>query len=171
MATRVVGAARGSDRTIARSAARGAGLIGAAVVVGIILLQVVDDGSSGPAGNGGGGGNGSGDTPVTDPTTQTTSADTRPPNQVRVLVLNAGQPAGSAQNKANDLRLAGYNTLPASNDPVGRQGVAVQCREGFDDEAAALALAVGGGASVEPFPAQPPEGSENADCLVLLGQG
>jgi hypothetical protein len=169
MATRVVGVARGSQRSIARSAARGAGLIGAAVIVGIILLQVVDDGSTGTSGNGGGGG-GSTDTPVTDETTQTTNADTRPPAQVRVLVLNAGQAAGSAQNKANDLRLAGYNTLPASNDPVGRQGVAVQCREDFEDEGAALALAVGEGATTEPFPAQPPEGSENADCLVLLGQ-
>jgi hypothetical protein len=152
---------------MASSPARGAGLIGAAVIVGIILLQVVDDGGAGPSG--GDGGNGSNGTPVTSDTTATTSADQRPPSEVRVLVLNAGQAAGSAQTKANQLRTAGYNTLPASNDPVGRQGVAVQCRADFDSEAAALALAVGEGAQVEPFPAQDPAGSENADCLVLLG--
>ncbi len=154
---------------MAGSPARGAGLIGAAVIVGIILLQVIDDGGAGPSG-GGDGGNGSNGSPVTSDTTATTTADQRPPSEVRVLVLNAGQAAGSAQNKANALRSAGYNTLPASNDPVGRQGVAVQCREDFESEAASLALVVGEGAQVEPFPAQVLAGAEDADCLVLLGQ-
>ncbi len=167
MATRVMGARRGAGRLIARSAARGAGLIGAAVIVGIVLLQVIDDGGA-PSGDGGG--NGSNGTPVTSETTPATSGEQRPPSQVRVLVLNAGQAAGSAQNKANQLRTAGSNTLPASNDPVGRQGVAVQCREDFEGEAVALALAVGENATTEPFPAQAPAGAENADCLVLLGQ-
>ena len=166
MATRVLGARRGADRSLASSAARGAGLIGVAVIVGIILLQVVDDGG---APSGGDGGNGANGTPVTNETVPATSEDQRPPSEVRVLVLNAGQPTGSAQTKANQLRTAGYNTLPASNDPVGRQGVAVQCRADFDSEAAALALAVGEEAQVEPFPAQEPAGAENADCLVLLG--
>jgi hypothetical protein len=153
---------------MASSPARGAGLIGAAVIVGIILLQVVDDGGAGPSG-GGDGGNGSNGSPVTSDTTATTSADQRQPSDVAVVVLNAGQPTGSAQTKANQLRTAGYNTLPAGNDPIGRQGVAVQCRAGFDSEATALALVVGEDATTEPFPAQPPVEAENADCLVLLG--
>jgi len=158
-------ARRDVGRSVVFSAARGAGLIGLAVIVGIVLLQIVDDGTSGPAnGNGGGGGPA---TSTPGETTASTPAD-RPPSEVRVLVLNAGQAAGAAQNKANQLRTAGYNTLPASNT-LPRVGLAVQCREGFDNEAAALTLAVGEGATVEPFPDEPPAEAENADCLVLLG--
>jgi hypothetical protein len=159
-------AQRGPSRSLVQSAARGAGLIGLAVIVGIVLLQVVDDGGGGSSGGGGGGGG----TPtvVTGDTTATTAAG-RDPSQVRVLVLNAGQPSGAAGNLSNALRLNGYNTLTPTNDPVARQGVAVQCREGFDAEAAALAAAVGQGAVVEPFPAEPPAEAADADCLVLLG--
>ena len=160
-------AQRGSSRSLVQSAARGAGLIGLAVIVGIVLLQVVDDGGGGSAGGGGGGGG----TP-TDPTggTTVTTGAARTPAEVRVLVLNAGQPAGSAGNVTNQLRLVGYTMLTPSNDPVARQGIAVQCREGFEAEAAALAAAVGQGAVTEPFPAQPPvPEAADADCLVLLG--
>lgn len=162
----MVAVARGANRSMVFSAARGAGLIGLFVIVGIVLLQVVDDGGSGPSGGGGGGGTPGTTTP--DETTVTTPAG-RDPSEVRVLVLNAGQAAGAAQNKANQLRAAGYNTLPASNT-LARTGIAVQCREGFDNEAAALALATGEGATVEPFPDEPPPEAADADCLVLLGQ-
>jgi len=158
-------ARRDVGRSIVFSAVRGAGLIGVAVIVGIVLLQIVDDGTSGPANGGGGGGGTATSTPGE--TTASTPVG-RDPSEVRVLVLNAGQAAGSAQNKANQLRTAGYNTLPASNT-LPRVGLAVQCREGFDNEAAALTLAVGEGATVEPFPDEPPAEAENADCLVLLG--
>jgi hypothetical protein len=160
-------ARRGAHRSIVLSAVRGAGLIGLAVIVGIVLLQVVDDGGSSGPSNGGGGG---GVTP-TDATGETTptTGEGRTPAEVRVLVLNAGQPAGSALNVTNQLKLVGYTTLSPSNDPVTRQGVAVQCKEGFDAEAAALAANVPG-AMVEPFPAQPPAEAADADCIVLLGQ-
>jgi len=165
--TPMVAVARGANRSMVFSAVRGAGLIGAFVIVGIVLLQVVDDGGAGPSGGGGGGG---GDTPGTTTPGETTAPPAgRDPSEVRVLVLNAGQAAGSAQNKANQLRAAGYNTLPASNT-LARTGVAVQCREGFDNEAAALTLATGEGATVEPFPDEPPPEAADADCLVLLGQ-
>lgn len=159
-------ARRGVSRSIVFSAVRGAGLIGLAVIVGIVLLQIVDDGTSGPSSGGRGGG-----TPTTSTPGETTASTAagRDPSEVRVLVLNAGQAAGAAQNKANQLRTAGYNTLPASNT-LPRTGLAVQCAEGFDNEAAALALAVGEGAVTEPFPDEPPAEAENADCLVLLGQ-
>jgi hypothetical protein len=161
----MVAVARGANRSMVFSAVRGAGLIGLFVIVGIVLLQVVDDGGSGPSGRGGGG---TPDTEGPDETTATTPAG-RDPSEVRVLVLNAGQAAGAAQNKANQLRTAGYNTLPASNT-LPRTGVAVQCRADFDNDAAALAFAVGEGTMVEPFPDEPPPGSDDADCLVLLGQ-
>jgi LytR cell envelope-related transcriptional attenuator len=163
----MVAVARGASRSIVFSAVRGAGLIGLAVIVGIVLLQVVDDGSSGPS-NGGGDGGG---TPATTPgeTAAPTTAAGRNPAEVRVLVLNAGQAAGSAGNKANQLRAAGYNILPASNT-LPRTGIAVQCREGFDSDAAILAAATDPSATVEPFPDEPPPEAADADCLVLLGQ-
>src|SRR5688572_21094642 len=115
-------AQRAPARSMMQSAARGAGLIGLAVIVGIVLLQVVDDGSGGSSGGGGGGGGG--DTPVdTSGGTTVTTGTGRAPAEVRVLVLNAGQPAGSAGNVTNQLRLVGYTMLTPSNDPVARQGV------------------------------------------------
>ena len=160
-------ARRGAARSLVFSAVRGAGLIGLAVIVGIVLLQVIDDGSSGPA-NGGGGGGGT-TTDTTGDTTVTTAGPGRPVAEVTVVVLNAGQPSGAAGNVTNTLRLVGYNTLAAGNDPVARQGVAVQCRDGFDAEAATLAGHVQQNATVEPFPAQPPAEAADADCIVLLG--
>jgi hypothetical protein len=153
---------------MAGSPARGAGLIGAAVIVGIILLQVIDDG--GGTSGGGDGANGSNGSPVTSETTPTTAEGQRSPSEVPVVVLNAGQPTGSALNKTNALRLAGYNMQAPGNDPVAREGVAVQCTEEFEAEAAALALAVQENATVEAYPAEVPAGAENAECIVLLGQ-
>jgi len=76
---------RDAKRGIVRSAARGAGLIGAAVILGIILLQVVDDGTGGPAGNGGNGGTPTVTTGANGTTDPTAPTDTRPPGEVRVL--------------------------------------------------------------------------------------
>lgn len=176
MATTMPGVARDAKHWIVRSAARGAGLIGAAVVLGIILLQVVDDGSGGPAGNGNGG------TPTetsgaNGTTESTVPTDTRPPGEVRVLALNAGGPDGAAGNLSNALRGGGYNMLPAGNDPVARTGVAVACKAGFEGDANALVLAVtsatgGTPPTVEPFPTEREAdlAAQDADCIVLIGQ-
>jgi hypothetical protein len=176
MASTMPGMTRHARRPILSSAGRGAGLIGAAVVLGIILLQVVDDGSSGPAGNGGNGG----DTPVgttgANGTETTVPADTRPPAEVSTLVLNASEVAGAAGTLTNQLVAAGYTTLPAGDDPVTRMGIAVGCREGFEGDANALALAVtsatGQQAAVEAFPTdrEADLGAQDADCIVFLGQ-
>jgi hypothetical protein len=175
MATTMPGVARDANRWIVRSAARGAGLIGAAVVLGIILLQVVDDGSGGPAGNG------NGDTPTittgADGTTDSTApTDTRPVGEVRVLALNAGGPDGAAGGLANTLRAGGYNVLTAGNDPVARQGLAVACRQGFESDANALVLAVTSALGTQPTPEPFPTDREadlqaqDADCIVFIGQ-
>ena len=151
-----------SDR-ILRTAARGAVLVGLAVVVGIVLLQVVDKGA--PVNNGG-------STPVTDPrdqTTTTTPSDVRPPQEVRVLVLNGSGVSQAAATKANQLRGLGYAIAGTGNAAV-QQGTNVQCRSDFENEADELAKTVGAGTLVVPFPEPPPAGSENADCIVVLGK-
>jgi hypothetical protein len=173
MATTIPGFSRDAGRSIARSAARGAGLVGAAVILGIILLQVVDDG-----GGTGGGGNGNGTTIGNgDETTTTTAAtgDTRPPNEVVVQVLNAGGATGAAGTLSNALVTAGYTTLPAADDPVQRAGTAVACKQGFEADANALLLTVTAngyaGAAIEPFPSGRTDlpTLEQASCVVLIG--
>jgi hypothetical protein len=69
---------------------------------------------------------------------------------------------------ATTLKTAGY-TIAGTGDATARKGTVVACKPGFDAEAAALAQAVGSGATTEPFPTPPPTGSENADCVVTLG--
>jgi len=147
-----------------RTAARGAVLVGVAVVIGIVLLQVVDNGA--PVGGGGG-------PPVTEPrdgqTTTTLASDLRPPQEVRVLVLNASGVSQAAATKANQLRGLGYAIAGTGNAAV-QQGTAVECRTDFKDEADELAKTVGPGTVVIPFPEPPPAGAENADCIVILGK-
>jgi hypothetical protein len=148
-----------------------------AVIIGIVLLQVVDDGSSGPVGA-------SQDTETTttqatgpDSTTRTTvttqaTQPARDPADVRVLVLNAGSGVtGIAGDKSAELREKGYTNQPeqANNWETQLQGMSVMCREGFDAEAQALAVAVGEGTQVQPFPDPAPPFSENADCVVAIG--
>jgi hypothetical protein len=99
--------------------------------------------------------------------TSTTLA-TRAPAQVRVEVLNASGVAGAAGAKATTLEAAGY-TIAGVGDATARQGTVVACKTGFDAEAAALAQAVGSGATTEPFPTPPPTSAANADCVVTLG--
>lgn len=145
-----------------RTAARGAVLIGVAVVIGIVLLQVVDKG----------GGSGGVAPPVTqeqdDNTTTTTGDDGRTPSDVRVLVLNASGIANAAGTKANELRGLGY-AIAGTGNSEQRTGSGVACISGFEKESDALAQTLGAGYSVEAYPEPPPEGAENADCIVILG--
>jgi hypothetical protein len=144
------------------SAARGAVLIGLAVVIGIVLLQVVDKG----------GGSGGVAPPVTEPTNQSTTSTTgeggRSPDQVRVLVLNGSGLANAAGTKANELRGDGYAIAGTGNAPQ-QTGSTVACVSGFDKEADSLAKTAGAGFSIAPYPDPPPAGAENADCIVTLG--
>jgi hypothetical protein len=148
-----------------RTAARGAVLIGLAVVVGIVLLQVVDKG---------GGGGGGVAPPVTQPSDQSTTSTTgesgRPADQVRVLVLNGSGLANAAGTKANELRGDGY-AIAGTGNAEQQAASTVACLSGFEKEADALAKSVGAGFSVTTYPDPPPTGSENADCIVILGTG
>jgi hypothetical protein len=155
------------------SAVRGAGLIGLAVILGIVLLQVIDKGPSG------GGTSASdrrgttattpgGTTPPSQPAS-TAAGGARPRSEVRVVVYNAGSASGAAGNMTNNLRTLGYQLGQASNT-AARAGKAVACKQGFEKEAMQLQGDVGAGTTVEPFPSQPPPGSEDVNCIVLLGQ-
>jgi hypothetical protein len=172
---------RNNGNTVARgagfAAAKGAGLIGLAVIIGVVLLNVVDDGDTNQ------GSNGSGSSDATTTTTEASTDSTEPqtdttdtvaaktPGELAVLVLNGGAPQGSAKEMSDNLRLSEYtNQLQASDWPDRAQaGNVVMCKPGFDQEAAALATAVGEGTPVEAFADPAPPGSEAADCVVVVG--
>lgn len=153
-----------SDRLM-RSAARGAVLIGVAVVIGIVLLQVVDEGVP----------PGSGQTPATGTnnggTTTTKPSNVRPPQEVRVAVYNGSGVSQAAATKANTLRGLGYAIAGTGNAPL-QTGTVVACRAGFEKEAEVLAGGdvVGAGTTIAAFPQPVPAGAENADCIVVVGK-
>ena len=93
----------------------------------------------------------------------------RPPQEVRVFVLNGSGVTMAAATKANELRGLGYAIAGTGSAPI-QTGVTVACREGFDKEAGALSGALRSSTQVISFPSTPPAGSENADCIVTLGQ-
>ena len=153
----------------------GALLIGVAVVIGIVLLQIGDNNNKGPA------------TVANRPTTTTKPATTttttpsgstssttplRQPSAVRVIVLNGGAVAGAAGDMTDSLRLKGYTNIGKANDWTGhtQTGNSVYCREGFDREGAALAVQVGSGTPLHvPYPTPPPPFSASYDCVVVVG--
>lgn len=138
-------------------------LIGVAAVIGIVLLQVVDEGPSigGPPSSSN-----------TGHTTSTTGANVRPPQEVHVQVLNASGLPGDAMTTANTLKGLGYQIIGTGNSAATQTGTTVTCRSGYEEEAKALASAVAptGGATVVDFPPQPPAGSETANCIVVKGK-
>jgi hypothetical protein len=148
----------------------GGGIVLVAAIIGVLVLVFGSGTTTSPA------------KLVTVPTTTTTttasSASTtttslgpaRPPQQVRVDVLNASAVPRAATTKAASLTALGYRVTSTGNALAVQQGTAVECRDGFAAEAVALARAVGPGTLVQGFPVTPPPGSANADCVVVLGQ-
>ena len=162
------------------SAVRGAGLVGLAVILGIVLLQVID---KGPAGSGSApAGTNQATTPTStptptsaaapgtsQPTTTAKAANPKPRGEVRVLVFNAGSASGAAGNMTNKLRTLGYQLATPANTNA-RRGTAVQCKQDFDKEAVQLQGDVGAGTTVEPFANPPLPETESVNCVVLVGQ-
>jgi hypothetical protein len=148
------------------AAARGTGLVAAAIVLGVVLLQATEEtGAPPPASN-----------VVTDQTTTTTTrpdgatTGLRPPSQVRVIVLNAARVGGIAQDASDELAALGYATLEPGNAGKQQAETQVLYKTGFEAEASILAPHVSENALVELY-SDPPEftGTEEADLIVVLG--
>jgi len=157
----------------------GALLIGVAVVIGIVLLQIGDNNDNGPASTAG---NKTTTTRKHNTTTTTTTntspsgstaPNPHPPAEVRVIVLNGGAAAGEAGAMADALKPKGYTNQPQlANDWTGHSqtGNSVTCREGFTREGTALAIAVGPGTTTKfPYPDPPPPFANEVDCVVVVG--
>ncbi len=173
----------GGARSPSFNLGKGAVLLVLAIIVSVVLLQTVHNGSAKSAAT----------TPPTTaktthptvttvPPTSATTATTAPagpvktPDQLRVLVLNGGAAAGSAKSMSQNLSQKGYTNQADANTWSGhsQQGDTVLCRAGLDREATALATTVGGGTPVPtpafPSPAPPfSAGPPPADCVVVVG--
>jgi len=150
------------------SGARGAVVIGLAVVLGIVGLQILDDSggrsTSAVVDTAAGGVN------TTIGGSAATSSATRKNADVRVKVYNASGVQGTAQIMSDKLKALGYNVQPPANLSNKRSGTAVECVGGFKNEAILLALyGVSNGASVQPYAKNPPAGAGDADCIVIVG--
>ncbi|MBM3670725.1 MAG: LytR family transcriptional regulator [Actinobacteria bacterium] len=144
------------DRML-RTAARGAILIGIAVIIGIVLLQVVDDAGSPQASNNAAG-----------RTTTTTDPGGLAPQSITVIVFNASGLSGAAGTQTNELRGLGYLVLEPGNAASQQIGSTVACQAGFEKEAEAL-VAIVDGAALAAFPAPVPAGAETANCIIVVG--
>jgi hypothetical protein len=169
------GGDRNSGRGVALgagfAAAKGLGLIAVALVVGIVLLQWTDDGSSGPVGDSGSTKSTTTTSAAKSTTSSVPSTPAKTPEQLRVLTLNAGAPSGSAADMRDALKLKGYTNQADPNDWSGKtqEGDSVMCQPGLEREANALAVAVGEGTPTQEWPAPPPPFTDGVDCVVVVG--
>lgn len=159
------------------SAARGAALIAVAVILGVVLLNAIDDGNSGPVGDGGTSSTTSSTnsnpttTTTVAPGTASTAPTTKPaaitPAQVTVIVLNASGRTGVASTLTDTLKAKGYKTLPANNVSPVRAGTVVDVKAGKTAPCTTMAALVPG-AKVQPMPTPQPFVTD-ADCIVVIG--
>lgn len=162
------------------SVARGAALVVVAVLAGVFLLQngvdtsvtLTTERSPGQATTPGDATDEGDATDAGDPdATATTEPDVRPPAQVVTLVLNGSGVTGAAGAYTTALSDAGYQTRPAADAPERVEVTQVLYAEGYEQEAQAVATAIGAPAAVvaQPLPDPPPEGAEDANVVVILG--
>ena len=178
---RPVGGNGGGARSIGTDAAKGAVLIGLAVIVGVFLLQHVDSSTAGgvaaPT---------SSSTkpkaktttsaPDTQSTTTTTvlSAPPKPTDQLRVVVLNGSGITGRAKDMRTQLLGQHYTNEDAAATWSGhiQTGTTVMCKPGLVRDATALAVAVGKGTPVPvvTYSTALPSFATSADCVVVMGR-
>jgi hypothetical protein len=164
--------------------ARGAALVVAAVVVGLLLLREGLDTSEAITATGDGGSETSdgassdgsdGSDGGTDGDTTTTTVALRPPAEVPTIVLNDSGIAGAAGTYSDVLAAAGYQlTNPDGaneQDPSTISDTTViYFAPGFEPEAVAAAAAIGA-PDLAPvaMPATPPGPIAGASVVVVLG--
>jgi hypothetical protein len=168
----------GLARSGGGAAVRGALLIAVAVVLGLVLLSkgfedgnIIDLGTGSSSGNSNGSPSGD-DTTTTAAgvTTTTTLPPPRPPNEVKVLVLNgAAGKTGVAARATSQLQAVNYNVLSPDNAPDAAVST-VYFTEGYQSDAQAIAGALGITTPVAPMPAPPPiPDIRGANVVVVLG--
>jgi hypothetical protein len=153
----------------------GALLIGVAVIIGIVLLQIGDRNDNGPASTH------PKTTTTKKPSSSSTTSTTKPsshnttppksPSQIHLIVLNGGAASGQAAHMESNLRLRGYTSQDTANTWTGhhQSGNTVYCKDGLQREGTALAAQVPGAKIVFGYPTPVPPFSSGTDCVVVVG--
>jgi hypothetical protein len=144
--------------------AKGAIVVGLAVILGIVGLQILDDSGDGSS-------SATGTTAAGTITTApgATTVPVRPNQDVRVKVYNASDIQGKAQTLTDQLRAKGYDVQEPDTLDDKRTDTVVECTAAFQQEGILLSFAGVPGSKVAPYPSNPPEGASDADCLVIIG--
>lgn len=156
--------------------ARGAALVVAAVLLGLVLLRNGLDTSevvtSSPDNGSSDGSSDSGTDAATDSgDATTTTLGVKAPFEVTVIVLNGTSVGGAAGKYSTALASAGYQMLEPGDAPTKIPATQVLFTAGFEREAAAVALAAGAPATVTPaaMPTPPPGEVGIANVVVIIG--
>jgi hypothetical protein len=159
-------------RSVGVHTARGALLIGIAVVLGIVLLQKVDSGKAPSTAVS------AADSTTLPPTTAPPlTTTTRAPTQVKVLVANGTTTSGVALTAKNTIGQAGYNVLAPVDATAAAKATQANTRvfyaAGYDSEARKIAALLGLTPAPQPLPmpttAVPVSDLKAANVLVVIG--
>lgn len=161
-------------RSAGTAAGRGLVLLAVAVLIGVVLLNVVDDEPPGheiTAGNRTAD-NGAVGEDDTDDEAPPTTLGTRPPGEVKVLVANASGVGGAAGRITSVIAEKGYATGNATNATRRVEDPVIYFADGYQREAAQLAVELGLDVSiVQAMPATPPVPDlQQAHVLVLVDE-
>lgn len=157
---------RSTNAQAAFSAGRGLLVIGAALIVGLILLNVVDDPNDDSQ-------RASATTTTStlrsNPKSTTTTAAPIEKDQIAVLVLNSTSASGVARTISETVAEDGYRTLsPADYDPA-QTSTTVWCKDEFDAATRELMDTVGSHAKEGVEPSPRPASFSDASCIVVVG--
>lgn len=158
-------------RSAGMAAGRAAAVLLVAVVIGIVLLNKVDD----PVRqvSAGGGGNTTEETTTTVATPVPTTLPARPPAEVKVLSANGTKVNGAAGRTRDALKALGYNVLSPIETKRPVEASVVFFTPGFDREAQTVAQALKlQPTSVQPLPAAdalPVSDLRGANVVVVVG--
>jgi hypothetical protein len=153
--------------------ARGAALVVAAVLLGLLLLRngldtsevVTSSKANAPSTDGSGG-------TSADPNATTSSTvPVKSPAEVTVIVLNGTSVNGAAGKYSTSIQSAGYQMLVAASATTKTPVTQVFFTPGYEREAAAVALAAGAPATVTPtaLPTPPPGEIGTANVVIVIG--
>lgn len=162
-------------RSTGMAVGRAAALLGAAVVIGIVLLNAADDSPTGRVTAG----RDTTDTTVavseetttTAPPVTTTTVALRAPKDVKVVSANGTDVKGVARKATDALRAAGFNVLAPVDLGKSVPASTVYFATGFEREAQAVASLLGLGPDVvKVLPTPPPiADGRGANVVVVVG--
>jgi len=156
-------------RSAGGAAARGAGLLALAMILGIVLLQSADEGE--PFEQRLVVGEPVQETTTTRPPTTSTTTPLRRPADVKVLTANGTDVKGLGGTVANTLKEAGYNVLAPTDASERVKATVVYFSTGYEAEARAVArLIKAPDDAVHPAPSPVPvEDQREFNVLVVAG--